>query len=104
MARFSMLYLLQLLLVGSASAFMPQSARPAFVRPISSRDVAVDTASIKNGMTIEIDKEPYKVLSFSIMKQARGDAKTTIKFNILMRGTTIGITYSTDRVRNSKRP
>jgi hypothetical protein len=92
MARFSMLCLLQLLLVGSASAFM-QSARPSFARPISSLEVAVDTASIKNGMTIEIDKEPYKVISFSIMKQARGAAKTTIKFKNLMRGTTIENTY-----------
>jgi hypothetical protein len=81
-----------------------QSARPAFAHPISSLDVDVDTANIKNGMTIEIDKEPYKVISFSIMKQARGDAKATIKFKNLMRGTTIENTYSTDRVRNSKRP
>ena len=38
--------------------------------------VAVDTSDIKNGMTIELEGEPYKVLSFSIMKQARGTAKT----------------------------
>ena len=44
-------------------------------------------------MTVELDKEPYKVLSFSIMKQARGAAKTTIKFKNLMRGTTIENTY-----------
>jgi elongation factor P len=44
-------------------------------------------------MTIEIDNEPYKVISFSIMKQARGAAKTTIKFKNLMRGTTIENTY-----------
>ena len=53
----------------------------------------MDTANIKNGMTIEIDNEPYKVISFSIMKQARGAAKTTIKFKNLMRGTTIENTY-----------
>ena len=44
-------------------------------------------------MTIELDGEPYKVLSFSIMKQARGAAKTTIKFKNLMRGTTLENTY-----------
>jgi elongation factor P len=44
-------------------------------------------------MTIELDGEPYKVLSFSIMKQARGAAKTTIKFKNLKRGTTIENTY-----------
>jgi elongation factor P len=55
--------------------------------------VAVDTSEIKNGMTIELDNEPYKVLGFSIMKQARGAAKTTIKFKNLIRGTTIENTY-----------
>lgn len=44
-------------------------------------------------MTLELDGEPYKVLSFSIMKQARGAAKTTIKFKNLIRGTTIENTY-----------
>jgi elongation factor P len=44
-------------------------------------------------MTIELDGEPYKVLHFSIMKQARGAAKTTIKFKNLMRGSTIENTY-----------
>jgi elongation factor P len=44
-------------------------------------------------MTIEIDGEPFKVVSFSIMKQARGAAKTTIKFKNLMKGTTIENTY-----------
>lgn len=44
-------------------------------------------------MTVELDNEPYKVLSFSIMKQARGAAKTTIKFKNLVRGTTIENTY-----------
>merc|ERR1712232_1423322 len=46
-----------------------------------------------NGLTIELDGEPYKVLSFSIMKQARGAAKTTIKFKNLMRGNTLENTY-----------
>jgi elongation factor P len=56
--------------------------------------VAIDTSDIKNGMTVELDDgEPYKVLSFSIMKQARGAAKTTIKFKNLMRGNTIENTY-----------
>jgi elongation factor P len=56
-------------------------------------NVAVDTSEIKNGLTIELDGEPYKVLSFSIMKQARGAAKTTIKFKNLKRGSTIENTY-----------
>jgi elongation factor P len=56
--------------------------------------VAVDTSDIKNGMTVELnDGEPYRVISFSIMKQARGAAKTTIKFKNLMKGTTIENTY-----------
>jgi Elongation factor P (EF-P) KOW-like domain len=49
--------------------------------------------SYVSGLTLELDGEPYKVLSFSIMKQARGAAKTTIKFKNLMRGTTIENTY-----------
>jgi hypothetical protein len=59
----------------------------------TSLGVAIDTSDIKNGMTLELDGEPYKVLSFSIMKQARGAAKTTIKFKNLMRGNTIENTY-----------
>jgi hypothetical protein len=92
MSRLSLVYLLQLLLVGFSSAFVSQS-RPAFSRPASSLAVAVDTSEIKTGMTVEIDNEPFKVISFSIMKQARGAAKTTIKFKNLARGTTIENTY-----------
>jgi len=55
--------------------------------------VAIDTSDIKNGLTIEIEGEPYKVLNFSVMKQARGAAKTTIKFKNLKRGNTIENTY-----------
>jgi elongation factor P len=44
-------------------------------------------------MTIELDGEPYKVLNFSIMKQARGAAKTTIKFKNLKTQNTIENTY-----------
>ena len=44
-------------------------------------------------MTIELDGEPYKVLHFSIMKQARGAAKTTIKFKNLKKGNTIENAY-----------
>lgn len=81
--------LLALLLGGAATGFVQQTA---FRRP-SYLSVAVDTSEIKNGMTIELDGEPYKVLGFSIMKQARGAAKTTIKFKNLMRGTTLENTY-----------
>merc|ERR1719189_2357513 len=55
--------------------------------------VAIDTSDIKNGITVEIDGEPYKVLNFSVMKQARGAAKMTIKFKNLLRGSTIENTY-----------
>lgn len=76
-------------LVGSSNAFVVAPSS----RPITSLAVAVDTSEIKNGMTIELDGEPHKVLSFSIMKQARGAAKTTIKFKNLERGNTIENTY-----------
>jgi len=79
-----------LLFLSSAAAFAPV---PAFTRPSSALGVAIDTSDIKNGLTIELDGEPHKVLSFSIMKQARGAAKTTIKFKNLIRGTTIENTY-----------
>jgi elongation factor P len=55
--------------------------------------VAVDTSEIKNGLTIEIDGDPYKIMGFSIMKQARGAAKTTIKMKNLRKGNTIENTY-----------
>jgi translation elongation factor P len=87
-------------LVGGATAFAPAfvprssniyNAAPA--SPSALQMVAVDTSDIKNGMTIELDGEPYKVVSFSIMKQARGAAKTTIKFKNLSRGNTLENTY-----------
>ena len=79
-----------LALASGANAFAPPSA---IARPSTSLGVAIDTSDIKNGLTVEIDGEPYKVLSFSIMKQARGAAKTTIKFKNLERGNTIENTY-----------
>jgi translation elongation factor P/translation initiation factor 5A len=79
-----------LFLVASASAFAPTTS---ISRHSSALGVAIDTSDIKNGMTVELDGEPYKVLNFSIMKQARGAAKTTIKFKNLIRGTTIENTY-----------
>jgi hypothetical protein len=92
MTMFPRLPLLLALTLAAATAFVPAQKSLAF-RPSSSLQVAVDTSEIKNGMTVEIDNEPYKVLSFSIMKQARGAAKTTIKFKNLMRGNTIENTY-----------
>jgi elongation factor P len=80
-----------LLLATGVSAFAPTT--PAFTRTSSALGVAIDTSDIKNGMTIELDGDPYKVLSFSIMKQARGAAKTTIKFKNLVKGNTIENTY-----------
>ena len=76
--------------VGTSVAFAPTIFTQ---RSSSALNVAVDTSEIKNGLTIELDGEPYKVLNFSIMKQARGAAKTTIKFKNLKRGTTIENTY-----------
>lgn len=88
-------------LLGSATAFCPTPNNgvvgtqfSTISRPTTtSLNVAVDTSDIKNGMTLELDGEPYKVLSFSIMKQARGAAKTTIKFKNLIKGNTIENTY-----------
>lgn len=75
----------------SSVAFVVSNNRKAARTPLYM--VAVDTSEIKNGLTIEIDGEPYKVLSFSVMKQARGAAKTTIKMKNLIRGSTIENTY-----------
>lgn len=82
-------------LLAPAAAFAPASHNLAVssVRPASQLAVAIDTSDIKNGLTVEIDGEPWKVLSFSIMKQARGAAKTTIKFKNLKRGNTLENTY-----------
>ena len=77
-------------LFATSAAFAP--AANTYQRS-TSLNVAVDTSDIKNGLTIELDGEPYKVMGFSIMKQARGAAKTTIKFKNLKRGTTIENTY-----------
>ena len=93
------LFLLAISGTSSTDAFSPIAPlRSSNCRTLSSssstaRFVAIDTSDIKNGMTVELDNEPYKVLSFSIMKQARGAAKTTIKFKNLIRGTTIENTY-----------
>jgi len=87
------------ILMGGAVAFSPaflsRASRFAVNDTPSTalKMVAIDTSDIKNGITVELDGEPYKVLSFSIMKQARGAAKTTIKFKNLMRGNTIENTY-----------
>lgn len=84
------------LTASSTTAFSPRisSTNNALASRFStSLNVAIDTSDIKNGMTIELDGEPFKVLNFSIMKQARGAAKTTIKFKNLVRGTTIENTY-----------
>jgi len=90
-------FLTLLSIIATGLSFVtPPNAPRAFVPNTSSSsalNVAVSTADIKNGLTIELDGEPYKVVSFSIMKQARGAAKTTIKFKNLMRGTTIENTY-----------
>mmetsp|Transcript_13949 Transcript_13949/g.38343 ORF Transcript_13949/g.38343 Transcript_13949/m.38343 type:complete len:226 (-) Transcript_13949:75-752(-) len=80
-------------IAGTTSAFVPSSPNHFVARTPTHLQVAIDTSDIKNGLTVEIDGEPFKVLSFSIMKQARGAAKTTIKFKNLMRGNTIENTY-----------
>jgi elongation factor P len=91
MARFSLLAVLALGMTAVASGFAPIASPVA--RPSTSLGVAIDTSDIKNGMTIELNGEPWKILSFSIMKQARGAAKTTIKFKNLIKGNTIENTY-----------
>jgi elongation factor P len=77
----------------SAMAFAPTSIPKLNTLSSTALNVSINTADIKNGLTVEIDGEPYKVLNFSIMKQARGAAKTTIKFKNLMRGNTLENTY-----------
>jgi hypothetical protein len=84
---------LSLFLVASSAAFCPIAPTSSRTSSNTALGVAIDTSDIKNGMTVELDGEPYKVLSFSIMKQARGAAKTTIKFKNLVKGTTIENTY-----------
>jgi elongation factor P len=81
------------MLSASALAFAPSTFHNVQSTSRTSLHVAIDTSEIKNGLTVELDGEPYKVLNFSIMKQARGAAKTTIKFKNLMRGNTIENTY-----------
>ncbi|KAL7439464.1 hypothetical protein ACHAXH_004567 [Discostella pseudostelligera] len=93
--------LLSALLIATATGFSTNINHGIVVSSRSSSSssssalsmVAVDTSEIKNGLTIELDGEPYKVLNFSIMKQARGAAKTTIKMKNLKRGNTIENTY-----------
>eukprot|EP00553_Chaetoceros_curvisetus_P008605 CAMPEP_0204616612 /NCGR_PEP_ID=MMETSP0717-20131115/3811_1 /ASSEMBLY_ACC=CAM_ASM_000666 /TAXON_ID=230516 /ORGANISM="Chaetoceros curvisetus" /LENGTH=228 /DNA_ID=CAMNT_0051629905 /DNA_START=199 /DNA_END=885 /DNA_ORIENTATION=+ len=86
-------------ILATATAFAPsnihvaQRAATATISSNTALNVAIDTSDIKNGLTVEIDGEPYKVLNFSIMKQARGAAKTTIKFKNLKRGNTLENTY-----------
>ena len=87
MARFSLFAVLALTMAAVATGFAPSSPSNSLStasRFSTSLGVAIDTSDIKNGMTIELDGEPWKVLHFSIMKQARGAAKTTIKFKNLI--------------------
>ena len=97
MARFTLFAVLAVTMAAVATGFAPKISSPKNVltasRVPTSLGVAIDTSDIKNGMTIELDGEPWKVLNFSIMKQARGAAKTTIKFKNLMKGNTIENTY-----------
>jgi Elongation factor P (EF-P) KOW-like domain len=74
----------------SSQHYFTSSSRRTSTTALS---VAIDTSDIKTGLTVEIDGEPHKVINFSIMKQARGAAKTTIKFKNLVRGNTIENTY-----------
>lgn len=101
MIRIVIAALLFALSITTAPAFVVQHQQLACRLPhrqpndhsTTSLQVAIDTSDIKNGLTVELNGEPHKVLSFSIMKQARGAAKTTIKFKNLLRGNTIENTY-----------
>ena len=94
---FSRVFLLSLMATAAHSFVVLPNTNNIAARQASSSSsrlqVAVDTSDIKNGLTVEIDGEPFKVMSFSIMKQARGAAKTTIKFKSLTKGTTLENTY-----------
>mmetsp|Transcript_6293 Transcript_6293/g.13188 ORF Transcript_6293/g.13188 Transcript_6293/m.13188 type:complete len:233 (-) Transcript_6293:144-842(-) len=88
--------------LGSAEAFAPATPVTFSGRSLSTTRVtkrsslymgSISCSDIKTGMTLLIDKEPHKVINFSIMKQARGAAKTTIKFKNLKKGNTVENTY-----------
>jgi len=91
MSSLNLFVLICLMIAVSTMGFSPTISIAS--RLSTQLGVAIDTSDIKNGMTIELDGEPYKVMNFSIMKQARGAAKTTIKFKNLMKGNTIENTY-----------
>jgi len=97
MVRFSLFAVLAVNIAAVVTGFAPKITCPnnALItsRSPTSLAAAIDTSDIKNGMTLELDGEPWKVLNFSIMKQARGAAKTTIKFKNLVKGNTIENTY-----------
>jgi len=68
-------------MVVSTQAFMIHPSNTFGAQRLSPLNmVAVDTSDIKTGMTIELDGEPHKILSFSIMKQAKAVARTTVRF------------------------
>lgn len=97
MARFSLSVVMAVAMAAFATGFSPmipsRKSTLTTSRVPTNLGVAIDTSDIKNGMTIELDGEPWKILNFSIMKQARGAAKTTIKFKNLIKGNTIENTY-----------
>jgi hypothetical protein len=97
MARFSLYAVMAVTMAAVTTGFAPKISSPnnalTASRVPTSLGVAIDTSDIKNGLTVELDGEPWKVLNFSIMKQARGAAKTTIKFKNLIKGNTIENTY-----------
>lgn len=61
MARFSLFALLAATMAATASGFAPTFSQP---RAPTALGVAIDTSDIKNGMTIELDGEPWKVRRF----------------------------------------
>ena len=57
MLKSALLSVFLVLLVACAQAFVT----PSTARSSTSLGVAIDTSDIKNGLTIELDGEPYKV-------------------------------------------
>jgi hypothetical protein len=78
-----------LLAVCPQAGFFPQPCLPEVDLKLT-RGILAVAALISRGPdwhTVEIDNEPFKVISFSIMKQAgpRSAAKTTIKLKFYAR-------------------
>lgn len=72
------------LLASSVSAFVP--TRGAFASTRRSVITAASTADFKNGLTIEVDNVPFKIVEFMHVKPGKGSAFVRSKIKNLMNG------------------